>query len=298
MIGAHPFSLLQFITDPLKSFSFLCLIITILSFWTYRRFWIWGPLLAFACVCAYFSQLFDLPFLIPVIALFLAYLILNIDLPSLAKLLVILMIILLSVGFSFHLFPDIHNWLLADSLQLSPGAPAFTYYWNFDKPFVGLFALGFRLKLLSKKEEIKAILNKTLALSFSLIILFLIGSLVLNVVNFDFKLPLLTPAWLIGNLFFTVIPEEVFFRGFLQTELTKAIPNKSAPYIANFIISIVFAIAHILFVAQPAYILLAFFASFAYGFIYHVTKSIESAIFAHYLLNLVHFLFFTYPILQ
>lgn len=298
MVGSSSFSLLEFISDPLKTFSFACLIITILSFWAYKRLWIWGPLLAFACVCGYFAKLLDIGLIIPIVLLFLTYWILSTNISGIARLMVSIIIVLISLGFSFHLFPDVHNWLLAKDLHLSAGAPAFNYYWNFDKPFIGLFVLGFNLNLLRKKEEFVAILSKTLLISLIFIVVFIIGTLALGVIKFDFKLPLITPIWLIGNLFLTVIPEEAFFRGFLQKELTKVIPNKTGPYIANFIISILFAIAHVFFVANPAYILFAFLASFAYGLLYHLTDSIESAIFAHYLLNVIHFIFFSYPILQ
>jgi uncharacterized protein len=297
MVGVHPFSLFEFITAPLKTFTFLCLIITTMSFWAYKRLWIWGPLLAFSCVCAHFAHILDVGLIIPIALLFCAHWILCTQLPNIAKLLVVMIIILLSVGFGLHLFPDIHNWLLDDAVQISPSAPSFNYYWNFDKPFIGLFVLGFHLKLINSKEELKTILPKTFTLSILFVAFLLTLSLVLHVVKFDLKLPLLTPAWLIGNLFLTVIPEEAFFRGFLQHQLTLIIPNKAAPFIANFLVSVIFALAHIFFISNPAYIIIAFFASLAYGILYHVTRSIESAIFVHYLLNVMHFIFFSYPLL-
>lgn len=298
MVGIHPFSLMELVTSPLKSFTFVCLIITMVSFWAYRRLWIWGPLLAFACVCAHFAHIMEVGLIIPIVLLFAAHWILCTELPQVARILVICIIILISCGFSFHLFPDVSNWLLADGVSLSPGAPAFNYYWNFDKPFIGLFILGFHLKLLQSKEEIKAVLPKTLTLTVVMLALLLLSSMFLRLINFDLKLPLITPVWLIGNLFFTVIPEEAFFRGFLQEQITRSIPNKSAPWIANAIVSVAFAIAHLFFVPNPAYLIAAFLASFFYGMIYHLTRSIESSMFAHYLLNVVHFLFFTYPALS
>jgi len=297
MVGVHPFSLLEFITSPLKTFTFVCLIITMLSFWAYRRLWIWGPLLGFACVCAHFAHIMEIGLTIPIVLLFATHWILHTHLPSVARLLVICIIILLSCGFAFHLFPDVTNWLLVDGLSISPGAPAFNYYWNFDKPFIGLFVLGFHLKLLSNKEEIKAILPKTLTLTCVSLLILLFSAFFLRVIALDVKLPLLTPAWLIGNLFLTVIPEEAFFRGFLQEQLTRAISSKMAPWIANAIVSAAFALAHMFFVANPAYLLIAFLASFCYGMLYSVTKAIEASIFVHYLFNVLHFIFFTYPAL-
>ncbi|MCH9631184.1 MAG: hypothetical protein S4CHLAM37_12060 [Chlamydiia bacterium] len=298
MIAAHSFSLFQFVASPLNSLAFVFLILTTASFWIYKRIWLWGPLLLSACILAYFAGMLDYEIFIPILLLFCGYLVLKTQLHPVARLLVCLIIALLSLAFSFHLYPDIRNWLLADSIELSQDAPSFTYFWNFDKPFIGLFVLGLRLKLIENREDFKRVFLKTIIFTACLVAVFCAGSLLFDVVRFDFKLPLLTFAWLIGNLFFTVIPEEGFFRGFLQNEIKDAIDSRLSPFIAIFLVSLAFASAHVFFISNFSYLALAFAASFAYGLIYELTKSIESAIFAHYMLNVVHFIFFTYPILS
>lgn len=298
MISAHNFSFLQFITNPLNSGAFALLILTTFSFWIYKRIWIWGPLLLAACTTAHFAGMLDIEIFIPIILLFCAYLVLKTELHPLARLIVCLIITLLSLAFSFHLYPDIRNWLLADGVEVSPDAPSFNYYWNFDKPFIGFFILGLRLKLIQNREDFQRIALKTILFTLCLVAVFCSASLYFEVVRFDFKLPLLSVVWLIGNLFFTVIPEECFFRGFLQDEIKHAINSRLRSVIAIFLVSLAFAAAHVFFISNFSYIALAFVASFAYGLIYELTKSIESAIFTHYTLNVIHFIFFTYPILS
>jgi hypothetical protein len=46
-----------------------------------------------------------------------------------------------------------------------------------------------------------------------------------------------------------------------------------------------------------SYALVATIAGFGYGWIFHLTKRIEASILAHYLLNAIHVLFFTYPMI-
>ena len=209
---------------------------------------------------------------IPIILLFFSYLTLKTDIHKTGRLIVCLIITALSLGFSFHLYPDIQNWLLADGVTLSKGAPSFNYYWNFDKPFIGFFVLGLRLKLIENREDLRKILCKTLVFSLILVALFITAALFLNLVKFDLKLPSLAIPWLIGNLFFVVIPEECFFRGFLQKEIKDAIQSQLAPLIAIFLVSLVFAAAHLFFIQNLSYIALAFVASFAYGAIYEWDK--------------------------
>lgn len=298
MTTAHSFSFFEFLSSPLISIAFLFLMLGTVSFWVFNRIWVWGSILLAACGVAYFAKMLQLEIFIPILLLLCGYLVLKTDIKGLARGIVCVIVALLSLAFSFHLYPDIQNFLLADGLNLSKGAPSFNYYWNFDKPFIGFFILGLRLKLIENKEDLKRIATKTLLFAVGFLGVFIVGALMTGVVQYDFKFPWIAIPWLIGNLFFTVIPEECFFRGFLQEEVRRAIKSRLAPFFSMFLVSIVFAAAHIFFIHNFSYIAIAFLASFAYGLIYHITKSIESSIFCHYLLNVIHFIFFTYPILS
>ena len=46
-----------------------------------------------------------------------------------------------------------------------------------------------------------------------------------------------------------------------------------------------------------AYVVLVFFAGCGYGVAYKLGGGIEAAVGTHFIVNLVHFLFFTYPML-
>lgn len=296
-MSTHPFTLTQFMTHPLLTCAFLMLIVTTISFWVYKRLWVWGPLLIASCGVAFLAKALRPTFLIPVSFLFIAHWILKTDIRGLSRFLTGFIATILSLALAFHFIPDVSNWLLVTAAQVSPNAPAFDYYWNFDKPFIGFFILGFQLRLIGSREEFRSIILKSSLFFLFVLALFIFASLTLNVLEFDFKLPLLGLAWLVGNLFFTVIPEEVFFRGFLQKQISQAIPHVFGPYLANLLVSLGFGLVHFFFISSATYVAFSFVASFLYGLIFHLTKSIESSIFCHYALNVIHFIFFTYPIL-
>ncbi|MFN5382224.1 MAG: lysostaphin resistance A-like protein [Alphaproteobacteria bacterium] len=47
-----------------------------------------------------------------------------------------------------------------------------------------------------------------------------------------------------------------------------------------------------------SYLIVVFIAGLFYGYAYQLTKRIEASILLHFLVNLIHFLFFTYPMLR
>jgi hypothetical protein len=55
---------------------------------------------------------------------------------------------------------------------------------------------------------------------------------------------------------------------------------------------------HLIWVGSVPFLCLIFVASLIFGTLYQVTQCIESSIIGHYLLNVTHFLLFTYPALQ
>ncbi len=92
------------------------------------------------------------------------------------------------------------------------------------------------------------------------------------------------------QLFLVAIPEEVFFRGYLQRELGNN-------YRAVIVVSILFAIAHLLIVCATSGSAgvciqngLTFFPSLVMGYLYLKTGTIWSSIFFHFTANILHIL--------
>ena len=121
-------------------------------------------------------------------------------------------------------------------------------------------------------------------------------SLWLGYVNWQPKWTPLFIIWAWGNLFFTCIAEEAFFRGFIQKNLMRVLSNiTGGTALALLISSVLFGLAHL--AGGVYYVILSIVAGIGYGWAYHRTQRIEAAILTHFTLNSLHFLFFTNPVL-
>ena len=155
--------------------------------------------------------------------------------------------------------------------------------------------------IISKLNDYKKIFLQTskifLPLSLVVIGIGMIGKFLV----FDPKLPSfnITSLWLIKILFLTIFPEEFFFRFFLQNNIINLLKKsqffktKNYQIIGLILTAIIFGLTH--FSGGFSLVLLAIISGFGYGFVYMRTRYIESAILLHFLINLSHFLFFSYP---
>lgn len=203
-------------------------------------------------------------------------------------------ILVLALGLMSHQFPGFSNILVFDKIQFSADAAPFTMFLNFDKIMAGLLVLIFVVKPaqweLFGRSDIKITLRTLVVLSLLLIPI----AMALGYVRFDQKeVPWI---WLVNNLFFVCVAEEVIFRGFLQNRLMLLRPaSESWRWISVAIAAIAFGLAH--FAGGPINVVLATLAGCAYGFVYLKSSKIEAAIFVHFGFNLIHFAAFTYPAL-
>lgn len=111
-------------------------------------------------------------------------------------------------------------------------------------------------------------------------------------INFGYDKPIISV--LIWNLVGISFPEEVFFRGYLQTRLRELVPGKIKLYKtdlswAALLGSILFAVAHLLTAFEPSR-LIVFFPSCLFGWIRDRTNSILGPAVFHWLCNCTLFL--------
>ena len=204
-------------------------------------------------------------------------------------------IFILGLSLELHLVPGFHNLLIINKTQITPSAVPYTLYLNFDKSIVGLIILGLTLNLAKTLKEWKCLL-KCLKYYLPLTLLIILAlSFQFHYIKFEPKLPPYLSIWIISNLFFTCLAEEALFRGFIQNSLSK-FNYKYSQNIALLISALLFGLIH--YRGGIKYVILATIAGFLYGFIYKVSKRIEASILAHFILNLIHILLFTYPALR
>lgn len=206
------------------------------------------------------------------------------------------LVLLLSVGLQLHLFPGFHNLKVLNRVYISEDGIPFSLYLNFDKTLVGIFILGLTHQLIRHKKDWLLMLKQTLPRAFVVMVILMILSFAMGYIRFDPKIPSSLLLWASTNLLFVCLAEEALFRGFIQKNLAVLLQKvKFGQYIALLIAAVLFGLAH--YPGGIQYIIVATVAGIGYGWIYFYTQRIEASILTHFLLNLCHFLLFTYPAL-
>lgn len=292
------FSYFTFIHHPIATLAFIALIIGFISLWVHNKPWLWGSFLAISCIFAFLGKLINFKAFVALGILWGTHLFLTTQIKGLKRLIIVLIAFLLSISLLGHFFPGFHNWQIVQGISISKNAYPYSLYLNFDKPFIGFFPLALAIPLIHSKMHRNAVALKTFALTTLGVIILMLLALYLNLIEIDLKLPHITGVWLIANLFLVTIPEEAFFRGFLQREINLAFPTKWSGPFSVIATSLLFALLHFTFVRDFGFLSLTFIASLIYGSVYQMTRSIESSILCHYIFNVIHFFCFTYPALE
>lgn len=285
--------------SQLASLSFFSLIMGILSLWVGRNPWIYCSFFLISFVLGLAANIVTTTALIPIGALFILHGFLKSGTSGITRAILVILATAISIVMWMHLMPGFHNLKITDQFVESAGAHPYSFYLNWDKPITGVFILAWAFPLLKTKEELKKMFFITLPYTIAAIVILMLLSIWGNVVKWDPKLPSLFWLWAINNLFLVAIPEEALMRGFVQKEFYRWFGEKG--FLANvgcvLATSLIFALLHIKSVPNAPYITLVFVAGIIYGSIYQYTKTIESSIFCHFAVNIVHLLFFTYPAL-
>ena len=199
-------------------------------------------------------------------------------------------------GLMLHVLPGFNNPVVIGGIVLSPGGVPYSKYLNFDKATAGLFLLGLYAPELVARSGGRGNV-RAFAWRFALLVAGIIGlSLAAGFVRWDPKAPAWFPIWAWSNLFLTVLPEEALFRGVVQNALERWLGGtRRATVVAIIIAAVLFGLAHA--GGGAIYVALAAAAGAGYGWIYAGTRSFAAAALAHFGVNTVHFLFFTYPAL-
>ncbi len=198
--------------------------------------------------------------------------------------LLFLLLILISFGFKYHYFPGFNNLQVQGRFWLS-----------IDSPLVGLLPLMLLVPLASSRRDWKEALLKGLWLTVAGIGTMAVLALMSGTVQWAFKWFPNAELMYFNNLFLGAIPEEAFYRGFVQKEFVRRFKNGKAGKAAALILSsLIFTAAHLYWAPSLAIFVFIFLAGLLYGGVYMLSGRIESAILCHFLLNFIHMTFFTY----
>ena len=205
------------------------------------------------------------------------------------------LLLILSIPLMLHFsILGFDNYKYLDAIRVSENSTPYSLYFNLDKTAVGIFIIGFSFQYVN--VDFLAILKRIVICFIIMALLFFPLATLLGYSKFEPKLPHFTPIWILVNLFFTCLAEEAIFRRLIQQRVYDSLSNTHTKYafiISLLVASVAFGLAH--FNGGIMYILLASVAGLFYGYVYHTTKRIESAMLLHVLFNLTHLLLFTYP---
>lgn len=228
----------------------------------------------------------------------LAFILSKPSIPFITKIFVTIGLFIMSLGFMSHILPGFHNLIFFDSVHFSEKSSSFSMYLNLDKPFVGIFLLIFLgIPKTTDYREFLLHFKRVFKIYAVLLFVILIPAIATRYLMWDPKLPRFTWVWMVNNLLVVCVAEEVFFRGLIQYRLAGLLKKfRLGGWIAIIASSILFGLAH--FKGGLPYVALSTLAGIFYGYAFYISHRIESAILVHFLLNLTHFLLFTYPAME
>ncbi|MGW6780969.1 CPBP family glutamic-type intramembrane protease [Brucella pseudogrignonensis] len=226
------------------------------------------------------------------------------DFPA-ARVISSLCVVAIAVAFFCHALPGFQNVKLINQVTMSAGAIPFTMYLNFDKVAAawilafcgGFFSSTTRLYGSENFSNFKRLLGWVfLSWSACASILLLFG-LSIGFIAFNPKIMPFLGIWAANNLLFVTFAEETLYRGMIQGSLDRASTSSGVlSYTAVPIGALLFGLSHIY--GGWIYVAMATVAGLFYGLAYKKVRLLTAPILVHFLLNLIHALFFTYPALQ
>jgi membrane protease YdiL (CAAX protease family) len=255
-----------------------------LSLWVHRSAILWGAFLVISYILAFHTGVVQPFSIIPIGLLFVIFLVFRQPLQPTTRFILAVVAILISACLKFHWTPGFNNWHVSGNLWV-----------NYDTPFMGLFVLAFLLPLIRSPAEWYNVALKAIPLTMVAVFVLALLALPSGTIDWHVKIPSHFFVRLASNLFLVSIPEEAFFRGFVQQEIFKGLGPGPKGHIGAVVgASLLFTLFHLGWTASAAMLGFVFLAGIMYGAIYQYTKSIEASIFCHFCVNLMHMVFFTY----
>lgn len=266
----------------LQFVAFFALAMTFLSLWIHRSAWLWGSFLAISLILAFQSGVAKPYSLAFIGSLFLIHWLLKHNVGGKERLILVSLATFISIGLWFHKIPGFCNVNIEGS-----------FWANYDKPFIGLFILAFQLNLVRSVAEWQRLLAWTIPLTILTVVVLLAIVSYSGTVQWDPSWPHFFFFKMTTNLFFATIPEEAFFRGFIQEELFRLFGKGFKGHVGSVgAAALFFALMHVLWAPSFAVLGLIFLAGLFYGAIYQYTRAIESSIICHFTVNFIRIMFF------
>lgn len=260
-------------------FAFILLTCSFISLWIKREPKVWGTLLGLSILSGLIAGNITPLGLVFIACLTILWFFYDRK-PNIA---LFITIIAFSLSFKLRLLSGYSPYFITERFAI-----------GLKNPLIGLFPLALLVPLAKNWLDFKDIL-KGLAFGLAGIAILALLATIAGATHWDFKLPSHFGARVFSNLILTSIPEEGFYRGFIQKTFSKTFKNtKLGNLTALILTSLIFAGSHIFWSPNISILAFSFLASLLYGSVYLYSRKIESAILCHFLFNLIHMTFFSY----
>ncbi|MBY4767491.1 CPBP family intramembrane glutamic endopeptidase [Burkholderia ambifaria] len=249
-------------------------------------------LLAIGYAIAFASRQLQPIALVPVALLVGIGVLLQRNLPFAGKVLCNVVFCVIAVGLFQHWLPGFDNLRVIHSARLTPDAAPYTMYLNFDKPLIAFWLVLAYPWVLSEKPLSKRVIAAIVVCATTSMVCFSIAWWA-GLIAWAPKWPHFAWLWVLDNLLLVAFAEEAFFRGYVQagaTRLMRAQPN--AGWVALVAGAVLFGLAH--YHGGALLVLLAGVTGIGYGLACRA-GGLQSAVLAHFGVNLVQFGLLTYP---
>lgn len=196
-----------------------------------------------------------------------------------------------AVALATHMIPGFNNQIVVSDVQAGPRSAPFTFYFNFDKALVPFLLLACMPTLMARPPQPPRSLLWWPVLVLSMPALLLLATAA-GALRFEPHLPQWTGSFMLANLFFVALAEEALFRGYIQQRLAPVLGDNHALVIG----AVLFGLAHF-----SGGLMLVFFATLTgiiYGLAWLWSGRLWVATLMHFSFNMLHLLFFTYPMWQ
>lgn len=283
--------------DFVSSAHFLSLF-SLVSIWLFDKKQISLILFTLCLVLSFISESLDISAIfIAATFLILNYIFYNSKTSNFTKSYLWFIIFLIAFFLSNHNLPGFQDWQFINGEFISPNAEKFSVFLNIDKILAGFGIAVFGLTPLRNFLHLKKITIRIFpTLTLALITIASFG-LITGLAKLDPKFPDIWLVWIMSNLLMNCISEEILFRFFLQGNLQKLTKGLNYSTILSIIFtSCIFTLFHSS--ESMLYMVGIFIGSCFIGYAYHITKRVEASILLHFIINVIHFFFFTYPMLR
>ena len=206
------------------------------------------------------------------------------------------------LGLSFllasHYLPGFEYYSVFDEYWFGQSVFSTTLHIHFDRGFLGTLIFCALAEPIKSKKAWMTALKRASWAPLMLMLLFFIADYIW--LGPDLKWNSKVFYYLIVSLFFVAVAEEAFFRLLLQRQIETWFGGRDTEsvYVAIVATALLFTLWHLGDRIVVEMTIVFFLAGLFYAYVYGRSRSIELAILAHFSVNAIHLIFYTYPGLE